>query len=334
MCGWGHNVRLVSRPRRSDDWEMDCDPGPVRVAVHKRNGQVRDLRTYVGGRWREREGITDVGEVPAAEAVEYLVSVAETVDGEPGAEAVMAIAIAADVSVWPILARLARDEDRPGELRGRAVFWLGEFPDDGVVDVLVDILESEAVQAIKDQAIHALSRHDSDRSQRLLRAIAMDHNAVRHLRERAVFWLGQTRREANAEFLRDLYGELEETTLRERVIFSLSQMRGMNDAWLLELALDDGEPRELREKAIFWVGQSQTGMQQLLDLYDRLSSRILRERVIFGLSQRRRDVEAVEQLMEIAQSDPDRELRGKAIFWLGQSRHPRAVQFLAELIRR
>jgi hypothetical protein len=38
--------------------------------------------------------------------------------------------------------------------------------------------------------------------------------------------------------------------------------------------------------------------------------------------------------MEIARRDGDPELRKKAIFWLGQSRDPRAAQFLTSLLDR
>ena len=41
---------------------------------------------------------------------------------------------------------------------------------------------------------------------------------------------------------------------------------------------------------------------------------------------------AVTQLIEIARSERDTQLRKDAIFWLGQSRDPRAARFLAELI--
>jgi len=43
---------------------------------------------------------------------------------------------------------------------------------------------------------------------------------------------------------------------------------------------------------------------------------------------------AVDKLMDIARRDSDRELRSKAIFWLGQSRDPRVLKFLEELINR
>jgi hypothetical protein len=38
--------------------------------------------------------------------------------------------------------------------------------------------------------------------------------------------------------------------------------------------------------------------------------------------------------MAIAENDSDGELRKKAIFWLGQSKDPRAAEFLLRLINR
>jgi hypothetical protein len=38
--------------------------------------------------------------------------------------------------------------------------------------------------------------------------------------------------------------------------------------------------------------------------------------------------------MAIARSDSHREMRSKAIFWLGQSRDPRVIKFLEEVINR
>jgi hypothetical protein len=58
----------------------------------------------------------------------------------------------------------------------------------------------------------------------------------------------------------------------------------------------------------------------------------IKEQLIFVLSQRSRDGKALEKLMDIARTDKDRDLRGKAVFWLGQSKDPRAVKFLEDLI--
>jgi hypothetical protein len=55
--------------------------------------------------------------------------------------------------------------------------------------------------------------------------------------------------------------------------------------------------------------------------------------MVFVLSQRREQA-ALDKLMSIARNDPDRELRRKAMFWLGQSRDPRVSAFLADIITR
>jgi len=62
-----------------------------------------------------------------------------------------------------------------------------------------------------------------------------------------------------------------------------------------------------------------------------MKDREMREQLIFVYSQRREEA-ASDKLCQIGKTDPDRELRKKAIFWLGQSRSPRAVQCLQELI--
>ena len=155
------------------------------------------------------------------------------------------------------------------------------------------------------------------------------------MRKRAVFWLSQGGDREAAEFLRGLYRETSQLDLRERIIFSLSQMRDVgNKRWLLALATESNEPMELREKAIFWTGQMRQSTSDMVELYDRIADGRLRERLIFALSQKRRDPDAMDKLMQIVTDDPDRKLRRKAIFWLGQSRDPRAIEFLAELISR
>jgi HEAT repeat protein len=57
----------------------------------------------------------------------------------------------------------------------------------------------------------------------------------------------------------------------------------------------------------------------------------MKEQLIFVYSQRK-DAQAVDKLMDIARRDTDPDLRRKAVFWLGQSRDPRAAQLLIELI--
>ncbi|HJR62575.1 MAG TPA: HEAT repeat domain-containing protein [Gemmatimonadaceae bacterium] len=227
----------------------------------------------------------------------------------------------------------AAQNDPDGEVRQQAVFWLGQVRDERAVDMLTEVLTKSNDAELKEKAIFALSQHRSPRAFALLRSYAERDGVSSALREKAIFWIGQHRGQENADFLKGLYGKLDDAELKEKVIFSLSQQRGFgNDKWLMDIAVNESEDTELRKKALFWAGQMrEVALDQLIGLYDRMKAREMREQLIFVYSQRR-DTEAVNKLMSIAKSDPDRELRKKAVFWLSQSRDPRAAQFLLEII--
>src|SRR5579871_1936947 len=57
---------------RRNEWEDDCEAGPVRVAIDIADGRPIAMRTYVGGRWRAGTDITDLGMQPVKDAVDYL----------------------------------------------------------------------------------------------------------------------------------------------------------------------------------------------------------------------------------------------------------------------
>jgi hypothetical protein len=71
---------------------------------------------------------------------------------------------------------------------------------------------------------------------------------------------------------------------------------------------------------------------EIVGLYDRMRDPDLREHLIFVLSQRMREPAAMDKIVDIARRDPDRRMRAKALFWLGQSHDPRAAAILREVI--
>ena len=231
-----------------------------------------------------------------------------------------------------LLNAVRSDPDR--EVREQAVFWLSQVPGEETVAALDSILRDPKTDPeIQDKAIFALSQHRSARAGAILRAFAERRDAPSELREKTIFWLGQNRSAENAQFLKDLYGKLENDDLKEKVIFSLSQMGGAdNYRWLMDIALNQNEGIEIRKKALFWAGQGHSvDVADLVRLYDSMKDREMREQLIWLYSQRREDA-ALDKLFDIGKNDPDRELRKKAIFWIGQSRSPRAAQFLQDLI--
>jgi tetratricopeptide (TPR) repeat protein len=224
------------------------------------------------------------------------------------------------------------DPDR--ETREQAVFWLGQTQSDRAVTLLEDILKNSNDNEIKDKALFSLSQHRSARAGQILRDFAERSSEDTELREQAIFWLGQKRSEDNANYLKALYGRVRTDALKEKIIFSLSQMRGFGNAeWIMNIALDSKESIEMRKQALFWAGQQgSASTDSFAALYDKMTDFEIKEQLIFVLSQRGRDAKAIDKLMDIARSDRDKELRGKAVFWLGQSRDPRAAKFLEELI--
>jgi hypothetical protein len=190
VCGSGHNISISES---TEDWEPDCEPGPARVMLTLRGGELVDVDAYVGGRWkRSREDILDVGLVPAPEAAEYLLSLAASPDAMGGDEAIFPATIAEGVEVWPRLLEIARNESLRNKTRKSAVFWLGQAAGAQVLEQLADLAQAENVNRdIQEHAVFALSQLRGDEGIPQLLVIARTHRDP-HVRKNAMFWLGQS----------------------------------------------------------------------------------------------------------------------------------------------
>ncbi len=229
------------------------------------------------------------------------------------------------------------DPDRG--VRSEAIFWLSQTNSDVAVDVLEQVLLKDAPdEDLQKRAIYALSQTRSPRAGAILRDYVRREDAPEDLRADAIFWLGQSGRGTdNTPFLREIFPTLNSDELREKVLFSVSQRRSPeNSQWLLARARDRELSTELRKTALFWASQGgAVTAEQLGEIYRTSGEDTeLRGQVIFALSQRRNDTGAVDLLLEIARKETDRDLRRQALFWLGQSRDPRAAAALEEIINK
>ncbi len=92
---------------------------------------------------------------------------------------------------------------------------------------------------------------------------------------------------------------------------------------------------ERRRSAVFWLGQAAgAAVDGALDSIagDTGTEREVRKQAVFALSQRTSE-EAVPALIRIARTNRDPELRKSALFWLGQSNDPRAIDLFEEILR-
>ena len=228
-----------------------------------------------------------------------------------------------------ILVSVARSDPEP-ELRTQAVFWLSQVEDPKVVVILDSIATHPGDESVRERALFSLSQQSDSRGLDALRHAAEAENMPAELREKAVFWIGQSGSASSAKYLKDLFARTKDDEIKEKILFGVSQHGGEGD-WLLGIGADDKVSKDIRKKAVFWASQGDVGIGRFVGFYDRTTDQDIREQVIFAISQRN-DSGAVDALMHIAKTDKDQELRKKAVFWLGQSSDPRAAKFLQELI--
>lgn len=186
---WGND-----RNRSRDvEYEIDCSSGPGRIVLDRRNGEITDLRFYVGGRWRTaRPDVVDLGMVPAREAADYLVAVARTERGTIGEKAIFPATIADSADIWPAFLEIARDSDVPRGARNQSVFWLGQAAGDAATANLKDIVIDNSVdREVRESAVFALSQRPREEAVPALIAVART-NRDPEIRKKALFWLGQS----------------------------------------------------------------------------------------------------------------------------------------------
>jgi uncharacterized low-complexity protein len=189
-CGRRH---MTTNSDWDDDGSCPCDSGPVRLVLEVSHGQVTRLRAYVGGHWRDATaGVTDLSDVPAAEAAHYLLDLARGGDGAAAHDAVFPATLADSVTVWPDLVRLARDAAVSRRVREQAVFWLGQAAGQAAVKDLTAMVGDDTLDRdVREHAVFALSQQPKDVGVPALIQVART-NRDPDIRRKAFFWLGQT----------------------------------------------------------------------------------------------------------------------------------------------
>jgi HEAT repeat protein len=248
-----------------------------------------------------------------------------------------------DASMVAPLTELARanggegssaDDVGPGNgMAGAAVGALAMIPDGSGVPALMTLARSGS-ETVRKGAVFWLGQRDDEKAHALVRAVAGDDKETESVRRAAIFALsqGDGATQADFDFLKSLFTRTPSERLKEQVLFSVSQHEAWGGGrWLIETARDESQPMEVRRKAVFWAGQGRASVADITSLYKSAKDARLREHIIFVLSQRDEEP-ATAQLMSIAREDPDREMRRKALFWLGQKNDPRVTKLITDMV--
>ena len=219
ICGNGSRGFSIGRHSYYGEWNgsdgpygmRTCAPG-ARVRLRVEKGAVTEVRVAVGpdrARGASDERVTDLGEVPSAEAASYFLVLAESGTGRGAHGAITAAVIADSVSVWQRLYAIAMDTAHAsGSTRRDAMFWVSRFAAAKVTGHGEDIAAADDDDRddrddARDAAVFALSQLRGKQGVEPLLTIARTHKDPQ-LRQKAIFWLGQSGDPRAAELFREI----------------------------------------------------------------------------------------------------------------------------------
>ncbi len=195
-------------------------------------------------------------------------------------------------------------------------------------------LKTQVAGPHSDMAVMAISHHQGAVAEQALDELTTTSQPVA-VRKRAAFWLGNARGADGVAVLKRMLANEPNADVRDRVVFALSQS---NDPGGLPLVLDaarnDKDPH-IRGQALFWLAQKAAAQVSKNAIENALSNdpeSSVRERAVFALSQLPHG-QGVPMLIDLAKTHRDPAVRKKAMFWLGQSKDPRALDFFAQTLK-
>lgn len=194
VCGDGAGSISIGRSYvRSNGEQRPCVHGPVRVRLTMRDGQVDQLESVVGAT-TPTDG-RDLGTVAPGEAARWLLALAARGEGGAAARAITPAALADGVVVWPTLLEIARGSSgQRRSTRTEAAFWLSRFAGAAIGGHPATLLADDDADDRDDVKLHAvfvLSQLRNHEGIAPLLDVARS-NANLAVRQRALFWLGQS----------------------------------------------------------------------------------------------------------------------------------------------
>ena len=153
------------------------------------------------------------------------------------------------------------------------------------------------------------------------------------VRRQAVFWIGQSRGSAGFSTLKALLAREPAGDVRRSVVQAISRSR-VPEALPTLLAIAKSDPdANTRGEALFWLAQS-AGKAAAADITSAIENdpdTKVQERAVQALSQLPK-AEGVPLLINVARTHRNAKVRERAMFWLGQSKDPRATKFFEEIL--
>jgi len=201
------------------------------------------------------EAIFWLSQTKGAEAIPALDSVLfSSSDLEIRKRAVFSLSQYRDERARQSLRRAAEDEKLPEDVRGDAIFWLGQGRSLDL-EYFKGLFRKTRNEDMRNRILTSVGQSSAPEASAWLLEIARDKSFDTETRKQAIFWAGQ-KRSFDLEQLSTLYDQSRgDTEFQNHLLFIYSQRRESAAVDKL-MAIAKNDPSvELRKQALFWLGQ-------------------------------------------------------------------------------
>jgi HEAT repeat protein len=220
----------------------------------------------------------------------------------------------------------------PVDGRDRRVIWLGAVDPGASLAALEPLLDAKRDE-VSSSALAAVAHHADPRADAILEHRALDRTASKETRQQAMFWAANARGPSGYRLVEKILGSDPSGEIREQAVFALTQSEVPEAPERIKRASVDDRDAEVRGQALFWLAQTKTegAGKWIVSRLDAERSEHVREQAVFALSQLE---DGTDWLLDIVRSDRGAETKRRALFWLGQSDDPRAMEEIEKILNR
>ncbi len=248
----------------SQGWGMRDRDQPVpdprlKVFLRFAAGKLAEVRTFSedctldagDGRF------VSLGNVKPEESVAYLAEVARTSQGDPGTEAVFALAMHRNANAESALEDLVSAPGVSRKTREDAVFFIGATRGESGARFVAGVLRDESADdEIRKKAMLSLSTSGTPAGAETIARVGRE-DPNREIRGEALFFLAHMDAPEAPDTILKAVKDDPDLSVRKQAVFALSQLpKGKAVPYLIR-AGKETDDREIRKEAFFWLSQSE-----------------------------------------------------------------------------
>ena len=194
--------------------------------------------------------------------------------------------------------------------------------------------DERQVRRKADSAVSAIALHADSTADDALEQLSVASNPE-FVRRQAAFWLGSARGKRGYEILSRIVRQDPSDKVREHAVFALTESKepeALNT--VIRVAHEDKSPR-VRGQALFWLAQRAGRKMAESAINDAITNdpeTEVKKKAVFALTQMPAG-DGVPLLIQVARTNRNPEVKKQAMFWLGQSKDPRALAFIEEVLK-